>query len=437
MKLRSSKSSPFRIVNWAILFLGFFPLIAESQVYMEKQTRHRFAQLNVGCDWQTSFGGQSQYINSLGQLQTLNLSRSVSPRILIGGTHFWGHADFYIAIPVYSSKQSKDNQVVKAFREVETVFKYYPWRIQHHQIRPFVGTSISPFYVQHSNNYLAYAKGPELNVIRFPLHGGFTFASQNHLLELGVAWNYANRYDYYITRDLVQSTTLPGIYTTLSYRYMIETTLSAEKDWESGRTQKITDILAEQGRLNGFYFGVGFSSAFWLKRSSYNIKNRPYIEKYNISTMPDFTLGYYFHQADLNIALGYRGYRASTDTYGAVQLLNRKSGLLEATKYLFDYHGFVPFLGANICYENLLFNESFEGQKVIDVKDSKFGYGLTFGWDIRPNRIQTWLLRTNLRWYPNLSLHVEPNSSIAFDNLEFNFIQFVIFPGRMMKRRTG
>lgn len=216
---------------------------------------------------------------------------------------------------------------------------------------------------------------------------------------------------------------------------MLETTLSAEKNWESGRTEEVTKTLAERGKLNGFYLGAGISSAFWLKESSYNSKTRPYINKYSTSIMPDFTLGYYLHKPDLNIAVGYRGYGTSTKTYGAIQQLSRKSILLEVTKCLFDYHGFVPFIGPTVSYEKLSFKENFEGTTTIDIEGNKFGYGLTFGWDIRPNRIQSWILRTNLRWYPNLHLEVDQNSKISFDNLEFNFIQLIIFPNRIIKRK--
>jgi hypothetical protein len=153
--------------------------------------------------------------------------------------------------------------------------------------------------------------------------------------------------------------------------------------------------------------------------------------------MPDFTLGYYLHKPDLNLAIGYRGYGTSTNTYGAIQHLNRQSFLFEATKNLFDYHGFVPFIGPVISYENLSFKENFEGQMSYDIDENKLGYGLTFGWDIRPNRIQSWILRTNLRWYPNLFLEVEPNSKVSFNNLEFNFIQLIIFPNRMIKRKPN
>ncbi len=423
--------------TFASIFILLICNVAYSQVYTEKQTRHRFAQLNLGVDFQSNFGGSTKYIDQQGNTQSLNLTSNFAPRFLIGGTHFWGHADFYIAIPVSASTLKKNNQEITALRGVETVFKYYPLRIENNKIRPYIGTSLAPFYFEQRNNNFQYTSGPELNHTSFPLHGGFTFNAKNHLIELGVAWNHQNKQDYYISRTQIEKINTPPFYATLSYRYMLETTLSAEKDWESGRTKEVTDILAQIGRLNGFYLGGGISSAFWLKQSDYNVANRPYIDKYSTSIMPDFTLGYYLHKPDINLAIGYRGYGTSTNTYGAIQQLNRKSLLLEATKYLFDYHGFVPFVGPTISYENLSFKENFEGQRTFDVEDNKLGYGLTFGWDIRPNRIQPWILRTNLRWYPNLFLEVEPNSKVSFDNLEFNFIQLIIYPNRMIKRKPA
>lgn len=420
-----------------VLLLVGFSYDSYSQVYSEKKTRHRFAQLNIGLDFQSSFGGTTKYLDGQGNLEVLNLNSTYSPRILIGGTHFWGHADFYIAIPLFYSTIEKDNQKVSAYRRVETVFKYYPLRIENNKIRPYVGTSLAPFYFEQENNNLQFSSGPELNHTNFPLLAGLTYNSRNYLVELGMAWNYKNKQNYYVSRTQKEEIDTPPIYANLSFRYMLETTLSAEEDWESGRTAKVTDILAERGRLNGFYFGVGISSAIWLNRSEFNREHRPYIGLYNTSIMPDFTLGYYLHKPDINLAVAYRGYGASTNSYGLVQHLNRKSVLIEATKYLFDYHGFVPFIGPAISFENLSFDESLENQLTYDLEDNKIGYGMTFGWDIRPNRIQSWILRTNLRWYPNLFLEVEPNSELSFNNLEFNFIQLIIYPSRMIKRRSN
>ena len=115
----------------------------------------------------------------------------------------------------------------------------------------------------------------------------------------------------------------------------------------------------------------------------------------------------------------------------ATQELKRSSIGLEVTKFLFDYHGFVPFVGPYVGYETLSFEENFEGQLTHDVTDEQIGYGIAFGWDIRPNRLQTWILRTNLRWFPDLKLQIEGDAEISFDNVEFNFIQLILFPGRL------
>jgi len=42
-----------------------------SQVYTEKQSRHRFAQLNLGVDFQSSFGSSTHYLDAEGLAATL------------------------------------------------------------------------------------------------------------------------------------------------------------------------------------------------------------------------------------------------------------------------------------------------------------------------------------------------------------------------------
>lgn len=412
-----------------VFLISLFLLISGqsfAQVYIEKQSRHRFAQLNLGIDINSSFGGSSQYINSLGNEESLELGHLQKPRIVIGGTHFWGHADFYIAIPLFSPAFDSQNQKVFYDTGVETVFKYYPLRIEHNKIRPFAGFSIAPFYFEHKNNSTTFGNGPELNHTSLPLISGITFLRKNQLFEIGLLWNYSNTKDYFISRNLVREIETPPLYLNVSYRIMLETTLSAEKSWESGHSKKLSETLS----LDGFFIGLGMSSAFWIKESKYNQVNRPYISRYSTSIMPDFAIGYYFHNTDINITANFRGYSTSTYTYGANQVASRRSFGLEATKFLFDYHGFVPFIGPIVSSETLRFQESFERNLTLDITENKLAYGITFGWDIRPNRIQSFILRTSLRWYPNLELEEPGGSTVAFDNIEFNFIQLIVYLNR-------
>ena len=413
------------------IILFYCSTIGLGQVYTEKQTRHRFAQMNIGADVQVSSGGHTSYWGLGGFPESLELPSLVRPRILIGGTHFWGHADFYIAIPLVNPRISEEGQEIRFSSGVETIFKYYPWRIEHHKVRPFIGLSLAPFNYEQSNTTQAYGDGPYLLHTTLPLLAGATFNSGQHLIDLSLLWNYKRQQDYYISRSTETIIHTPAIYASLSYRYMFETTISAEEDWESGHTEVVTRYLEERKVLNGFYLGVGLSSSFWQGPSTYNEILRPYVMDYPVSIMPDFALGYYIHKPDINVALNFRTYGTSTDAYGVEQKLWRRSIGLEATKFLFDYHGFVPFIGPVVTYEHLSFEEKFEGQPTRDVANDQPGWGITFGWDIRPNRLQTWLLRTNLRWFPDLKLQGEGDAGISFDNVEFNFIQLVVFPGRL------
>ena len=68
---------------------------------------------------------------------------------------------------------------------------------------------------------------------------------------------------------------------------------------------------------------------------------------------------------------------------------------------------------------------------VQDLEDQKAALGFTCGWDIRPDRKQAMFLRTSIRWFPSLALELDSNQEISFDNIEFNFIQLILFPNRL------
>ncbi|MDP5139494.1 MAG: hypothetical protein NWP83_03380 [Spirosomaceae bacterium] len=409
--------------------------LVNAQVYTEKQTRHRFAQMTLGADYQIGFGGETKFLNASNQIENLAFPNTGNPRILIGGTHFWGHADFQISIPVGGSTIESKNQEIVALSGVETSFKYFPWRIEHNKIRPYVGTAITPFFYEQDNKNMEYTDGPAVGRTALPLMAGVTFNNKNHLVEIGATWDYRNKQDYYISRNQVAKITTPPLYAHLSYRFMFDTTIGAETDWESGRTAKVTKKLGDAGKLDGIFLGAGLSSAWWLGESSYNAANRPYIPKYNTVIMPDFTAGYYFHKSDVNVALTYRDYSRFTRVYGTAQSAKRTSFGIEATKYVGDYHGFAPFIGPVLTTERLSFREGETGVLTQDISEGKLAYGVTFGWDIRPNRLQWFLLRTNLRWFPTLEMKVNETEAISFRNIEFNFIQFVFFPNRVWSKK--
>jgi hypothetical protein len=58
--------------------------------------------------------------------------------------------------------------------------------------------------------------------------------------------------------------------------------------------------------------------------------------------------------------------------------------------------------------------------------------GILFGWDILASPLETWLLRTNLRYYPFQKVKDAEGNIARVDQFEFNFIQLVIYPNRMI-----
>lgn len=422
--------------QWALAFAGAMMVLAtDAQVYIEKQTRHRFAQLNLGFDGQASAGGSTYLYNPPQQAGELILNPLFTPRFLIGGTHFWGHADFYLAIPLFHPSFTKEEQEISYSNNVETVFKYYPWRIEHHRLSPFIGFSLTPASFSQSDLRSENGQGATVTHTTFPLLTGVTFNTGNHLFELGASWHYSNSITYYFSETESRTVQTPPLSFSLSYRYMMETTISAERDWESGKTEAITENLEAKRRLNGIFAGAGISSAWWLTQSGYNKAERPFIPAYGISILPEFAAGYYFHKTDLNLTLNYRAYHTEMSAYGTSQKATRKSLGFEVTKFLFDYKGFAPFAGPVVTYEDLSFKEKAGEVSTVSVSDQKPTWGITFGWDIRPNRLQAFLLRTNLRYFPALDLEVKDDETVSFDNIEFNFIELIVFPGRMFSKK--
>ena len=292
-----------------------------SQIFVEKQTRHRFAQNLIGLDVQTSIGGSTFIQGGDGTFQSLDLPSTSRARIIIGGLHFWGHADFHIAIPVMFPSIEESGQDIFFTSGVETVFKYYPWQLESNKLRPYVGVSLSPYYYEQDNNNAAFGEGQQLTHVSVPFLAGMSYISKKKILEAGVTWNYANDQRYYLNQTDFRTIQTPPLFATVALKFFFDTTVGAEESWESGRTKKWIDGLAAENKLNGFFIGAGLSSAWWMGKSSYNQESRPYIRNYGISLLGDFSLGYYWHKPDLNLAVSYRSYRASANVYGAVQSL--------------------------------------------------------------------------------------------------------------------
>jgi hypothetical protein len=99
---------------------------------------------------------------------------------------------------------------------------------------------------------------------------------------------------------------------------------------------------------------------------------------------------------------------------------------LEGYKFFGDYHGFVPFAGGGISANWL--KRSFRGSAKSQEYRQALLPHLTVGWDIRPNRLQSFYLRTHLR-YTLVNADLQ-SRQWAIASLEVNFIQLVLLLDR-------
>lgn len=216
---------------------------------------------------------------------------------------------------------------------------------------------------------------------------------------------------------------------TFLFILMISSSVNSQVYFEGGKTRH---RFAQLKRLNGFTIGLGLSSAFSLVSSNYNSVNYLFLDEHKASNIfMDFGIGYYFHSSDIQLNMAYRASESTIEAFSYKQSTKRKSFAIETYKFLGNYHGFVPLLGFDLAYkildidhqlDQLLLNEgTFNGLKP----------ELVFGWDIRPNRLQSFILRTNIRYFPKLNMAMQSGSTFRWNQLEINFIQLVVFPGRM------
>lgn len=416
IKLSRKKSNGFVRTGFkgtiaVLALLTFISTAVEAQPYTEAKTRHRFAQLNAGVD----FG----FIPAAENSAPVNTTEQGAARLIIGGTHFWGHADFFVAFPVAHLES-------EGYRErVETGFRFFPWRITDKKLRPYLGFS-------HRMASFQQGDGDRSLVHRIPLSAGLYFNRGAHLIDLGVSYTATPQTSYRFTTGPATSINLPPIGFRLGYRFMLETTLSAEKNWLNGKTAWYTDTLAKLGRLDGFTFGIGPSVSFFSKESkSFFEDNSGFVQPRVGNLYPELMAGYYWHKADLQVSAVFRGFKYTSSAYGTDFELKRRAVNVEAYKFFGDYHGFVPFVGPLISYENFEGQFSQNGQRLSSAENASIRPGVIFGWDIRPDRIQSWYLRTCLRWIPGDELDFGGGKKLNLNQLEVNFIQFVLLPGRL------
>ncbi|HTJ48469.1 MAG TPA: hypothetical protein VL443_03365 [Cyclobacteriaceae bacterium] len=409
-------------------FLIAFNLhFATAQIYTDKEvgkTRYSFAQTTIGYNMDFNPVTGHSYLMKNGNLEKFTLGTGMSPVISITGLHFWGHAEFFtgFSLPSISIHKTSDYSFS---RSAGTGFKIFPIQIREKRIAPYFGISLSSFSYK-LQDAVTYKR------IETPLLAGVTYSFKHGLLELGMNYYHRHSYQYYVSKSQTAELSLSQVAFSVDYKYFFDLSNHSYKNDISGATKTRYEKLKQSKRLSSFSIAAGPAYSFFTRRSSYNNDVRPYLDQYKISRIfPDLGIGYYNYKLDASVNLAYRFYSVNQSAFDVSQTVKRKSIALEAYKFFFDYHGFVPFAGPILSRENIQVNESEASSNVLRKTYDFWTPGIIVGWDIRPTRVDWWGVRTNIRYFPWLQLPVSNNHNINLQQIELNFLQMIIYPNRL------
>lgn len=414
--------------TWLTLVFAPFVLLSAHAQETDWPHRHAFAKSYYGLGWSAVPAMADGVLTS--PTGTIGFGRSgfFSPAVNIGATHFWGHADFYVSIHTVPLKWEDDAVTNRISMGTFTGLRAYPWAVGEGEgIRPFVGYKFSPW---------RYRQGdvPEQQVKVTRIKG---------MVDAGLGWE--TRHGYFTLeacKVLRPEFTLhtsrtsgpiadrwPGWFVQMGLNFSIETTATAS----TPVNLHLNETLPNSNR-DGFFLAAGPSSAFPVVSSPGVTEVHPFLDDLSFPTIfPDVALGWHFTKTDAVVAVSRRSMTQRRAAYGIEQTITRTSHILEAYKFLGDYHGFAPYLGLGVSTEDIAISESDQGIQTGVSSASPHPVSIVFGWDIRPSeKGDWWVLRTNLRIPPSLTVDHE-GKTLSLQHLEFNFIQLVVYPQRLRR----
>lgn len=418
-------------MNKIVLLLYFATCLlanstANAQVYEVEKTQHRFAQTYLGMNSLVNLSGGELIL----QNETRAFPEMLIPRITIGGLHFWGKWDFKISFPV---------TVLGDFqldRDTEMGFtpggdlgaRYYPWRLKYGKPRPFIGVMFNENTLALKDRNLGDREDYFLTT---SMVAGLSYAVNDWQINAEVLATLNPVRSFYTADQQKRLFRLPGHYLSIGIIRYFDGSLKQEAPKLNGETDKLAAKLAAKGKLNSLSLGIAPSKTYFLKAPEYE-GSLISLPGHNANFNWEFSIGYLFYKLGVHLGLSHRQYTANVRSYGLKHVLKRRSIALEGLVFLWDYNGFVPFIGASISLERWISGYFINDvQQGLGAKTVKVSPGILFGWDILTSPLDKWILRTNLRYYPFQRIDDRDNRKVRVDQFEFNFIQLVIYPGRI------
>lgn len=397
-----------------MLFMFLFSLKAQKD-------RYRFAETYFGIETEWSFEHHSFSRITNGSIKSEQLPSTVSPRILIGGTHFWRKADFYVSIPL-SNIRLNGSQHIHLNNDVFTAFRYLPFALEHQTIRPFIGVGFNSKTMKIEN-------GPSYNNWQWFYEGGFNYRRKNKIFGIEARYFPQNSFVNAFDRSLFQKTRTNPFSFSLSYKFAFDATAGYSSESSKNYMKTIHEKAKKAKVYNAFSFGIGLNALIPTGPSDLASQQAFFNDEIDGNVTLDMGLGYYFSQLDAALRVSFRPLKQEETAFDYTFQLRRNSTAFEAFKFIGDYHGFVPFIGPYASIDHYALKETDKGKIVNDWSGLKFGYGIVFGWDIRQTSMDYLILRTNLRYTPQMDYRSK-GLKFTSSQIEFNFIQIVFYPER-------
>lgn len=267
---------------------------------------------------------------------------------------------------------------------------------------------------------------------------GLLYNYKSFALRLGVNYFSETKWNYPISKTQKTEIKTPPLNVQLGLLYTYDDSGNTDKEtvnkWNG--YPEVSGLSYGAKKFGDFFVGAGPSISYSLKKSDYNIAKLPYLKEKLTSKMYfDIAAGYHFNKANLFTALSFRNPKFETEGYNDKQTIKKTSFALEINKFLIDYTGFAPYIGVNVAYDQLKYDERINGVNRTLNFNGRIKPGFTFGWDIVPGKTdEALILRTNLRWYPWSEFELD-GKNFNFSQLEYNLIQLVFYPERLKKKK--
>lgn len=375
---------------------------------MAQRHRYNFAQTHIGLQGDVLMG-------------TTDAPAFGAGRLVFGGSHFWHLADFYISVPLTTfATQHTPWQYSEG---VVTGGRYLPFGPGKGIPHPFIGLSwMTP--------RLQIGEGPEWQRSRLGLEAGLSLVvRKRYTIEARIQYQYRAGLDYPTSRGSTTPLLTPpwtaGVAVKKFFDFTAGNASEAGKAWREAAEQALTAHNA----FSGWSVGIGLSANLVI--AGFHFSDAPFLpDRPPIPLHPDVAVGYYSHPADAAVRLSYRPMVLSQSGYGYAYRLREHRLAVEGIKFLFDFHGFVPFMGVGLGATHQILRVDDRHLPQETFRRWMPSAALVFGWDIRPSRSDHLLLRTNLRLTAPTGMELE-SLHVRSTHLEINFIQLVIYPGRI------